>query len=190
MYTVWANRVCRPLLSTSYPRDKFMNLGFKRNSQSDKLLYSLGKWWWNWWVYTPGNTVEPLFWDTSIQGIPLLRGHKVWSRKNVHIIFVSVTSFEGTPLFKGKGDNFWVLKSGFNLHSREILALKKWLTTENVEKLKCRGGDTTPMKFYWVFSLEDKTSVPVVFSSCSFISHTFWDKFSDVQLLWLQDMTS
>ena len=27
-----------------YPRDKFMNLGFKRNSQSDKSLYSLGKW--------------------------------------------------------------------------------------------------------------------------------------------------
>ena len=136
--------------------------------------------------------MEPLFWDTSIQGIPLLRGHKVWSRKNVHIIFVSVTSFGGTPLLKGKGDNFWVLKSGFNLHSREILALKKWLTTKNVEKLKCTlvnittafttwtvevqgGSGYHPHKVLLSFFLEDKTSVPVVFSSCSFISRTHFE---------------
>ena len=34
-------------------------------------------------------------------GTPLFRGHKMWSRKNVHIIFVSVNSIEGTPLFRG-----------------------------------------------------------------------------------------
>ena len=38
-----------------------------------------------------------LFWhlysgDTSIQGTPLFRGQKIWSRWNVHIIFVFVTS--------------------------------------------------------------------------------------------------
>ena len=42
-------------------------------------------------------TVEPLLWDTSIQGSPPFRGHKIWSRKNVHIIFVSILSSEGTP---------------------------------------------------------------------------------------------
>ena len=28
-------------------------------------------------------TVEPLFWNTSIQGTPPFRGHKIWPRKNV-----------------------------------------------------------------------------------------------------------
>ena len=36
--------------------------------------------------------------DTSIQ-----RGHNIWSPKNVDIIFVFVSSGEGTPLFMGKG---------------------------------------------------------------------------------------
>ena len=36
-------------------------------------------------------------------GTPSFRGHKIYSRKNVHIIFVFVTSIEGTPLFRGKG---------------------------------------------------------------------------------------
>ena len=52
--------------------------------------------------------VEPLLWDTSIQGTPPFRGHKIWSRKNVHIIFVSVTSVVGAPLFRGKGNFSWV----------------------------------------------------------------------------------
>ena len=38
--------------------------------------------------------VEPLLWDTSIQGTPPFRGHKIWLRKNVYIIFVFVTSIE------------------------------------------------------------------------------------------------
>ena len=42
-------------------------------------------------------------------GTPLFRGHlhsgvhKLWPWKNVDIIFVSVTSVEGIPLFRGKG---------------------------------------------------------------------------------------
>ena len=63
-------------------------------------------------VYT--NTVEPIFdeplysvtsplgylysRDTSIQGT-----QKIWSRKNVQIIFVFIISIEGTPLFKERG---------------------------------------------------------------------------------------
>ena len=50
-----------------------------------------------------------------------------WSWKNVHIIFVLVASLEGAPLFRGKGQFFWVLNSTFNPHSGEYLALKKWL---------------------------------------------------------------
>ena len=61
--------------------------------------------------------MEPLFWDTAVQGTPLLRGHKVWGG----------------------------------------------------------GTDTTPHKVFLSFFLEDKTSVPVVFSSCSFISRTHFE---------------
>ena len=43
--------------------------------------------------------------------------------KNVHIIFVFVTSFEGTPLFRGKGHFFKVPTPRFNLHSGDTLAL-------------------------------------------------------------------
>ena len=61
-------------------------------------------------VYT--NTVEPLFdepvysvtsllgYSTAFQGTPPFRGHKIWSRRNVQIIFVFVISIEGTPLSK------------------------------------------------------------------------------------------
>ena len=78
------------------------------------------------------NTVEPLLWDTSIQGTAPFRGLKIWSRKNVHRIFVFVTSTEGILLFRGKKHFFWVPKPGFNFHSGNTLALKKvknWLTT-------------------------------------------------------------
>ena len=49
-----------------------------------------------------------LQWNLYI-GTPLFKGHlhsrdtKIWCRKNVHIIFVTVTSIERTPLFRGKG---------------------------------------------------------------------------------------
>ena len=65
------------------------------------------------------------------------RGHKIWSGKDVHMIFISVTYIEGTPLFKGKGQVFLVLKPGFNLHSADTLALKTWLTTKKVDIFKC-----------------------------------------------------
>ena len=35
--------------------------------------------------------------------------------------------FEGIPLFRGKGHFFWAPKPQFNLHSGDVLALKKWL---------------------------------------------------------------
>ena len=46
-----------------------------------------------------------LLWNTSIQRAPPFRGHKIGSRKNVHIIFVSFTSVVGTRLF-GERDTF------------------------------------------------------------------------------------
>ena len=46
-------------------------------------------------------------WNFSF-GTPLFKGHphlgnKFWPRENVYIMFVFVTSIEGTPLFRGKG---------------------------------------------------------------------------------------
>ena len=55
--------------------------------------------------------------DTSIQ-----RGHNIWSPKNVDIIFVFVSSGEGTLLFMGKGLFF---DSGFNVYSGYTLPLKR-----------------------------------------------------------------
>ena len=69
------------------------------------------------------STVELLLWDTSIQGTPPFRGHKIWSLKNVHIIFIFVTSVEETPLFRGKGTLF--LGPGFNLLPGDTLVLEK-----------------------------------------------------------------
>ena len=47
--------------------------------------------------------VEPILWDTSIQETPPFRGHKIWCPKNVHVIFVFVSSIKGTPLFMREG---------------------------------------------------------------------------------------
>ena len=58
---------------------------------------------------------------------PPFKGHKIWSPKNVHIIFLCVTSIEGTPLgsIQGKGTLFLVLpKPRFNRSSGDMLALK------------------------------------------------------------------
>ena len=54
-------------------------------------------------------SVESLPSDTSNQGTLPFRGHKILSRKNAYIIYVSNASIEGTPLFSGKGPFFWVL---------------------------------------------------------------------------------
>ena len=72
-----------------------------------------------------GNTMEPLHGDTFIQVTPPLWGHKIWSQKNVHITFVSVTSSEGSPLFRGKGHFFMVPERNFNLHSGDTSAQEK-----------------------------------------------------------------
>ena len=80
-----------------------------------------------------GHSMCHLYWrDTSIQGTqyvsPLFKGH-------LHSgDIVIVTSFEGTPLFTRKEQVFWVLKAGFNFHSGDALAFKKWLTTKIVVK--------------------------------------------------------
>ena len=74
-------------------------------------------------------TVEPLLWNTFIQRSPPFKGRKLRSLKNVHMIFVFVTSIEGTPLFRGKRHFFWVPKPRFN----HTLAL----TTKIVDKFKC-----------------------------------------------------
>ena len=52
---------------------------------------------------------------------PVYKGHlrsgdKILSRKNVHTIFVSFTSVEGTPLFIEKGHFVFVPEPRFNLH--------------------------------------------------------------------------
>ena len=69
-------------------------------------------------------------WNLSFE-TPL---YKVWSRKNVHIMFV--TSIKGTPVFRKKGHLFWVLKPRFNLHSGDTLGHKKLLTTRVIDKFK------------------------------------------------------
>ena len=72
-------------------------------------------------------------WDKSIQGTPPFTGHQIRSRKNIHIIFVSITLVLNGHLFRGKGQFFWARKPGFNLDSGDTLALKKWLTTKRVD---------------------------------------------------------
>ena len=60
-------------------------------------------------------TVEPLLWDTSIQGTPPFRRHKIWSQKSAHIIFESMSGA------------LWVRKCG-KLPIRENLVIM-WLYT-------------------------------------------------------------
>ena len=55
---------------------------------------------------------------------------KYGRRKMFTCIFVFVTSIEGTPLFTRNGHFLWVPRPGFNLHSEDTLAIKKWLTTK------------------------------------------------------------
>ena len=119
MYGVWANRVCRLLRSTRCPRDKFMNLGFKRNSQSDIQATNLEKW--------------------------LIKLMSLYCRE-----------YRGTFLLGHRS-------------SRDT-------STQGTQSLgRGWGADTTPHKVFLSFFLEDKTSVPVVFSSCSFISRTHFE---------------
>ena len=63
--------------------------------------------------------------------------HRLWSRKNVHIILVSITSVEETPLFRGKGHFFWVPKPGFKLHLGDTLTTQNVTDPNRVDKIKC-----------------------------------------------------
>ena len=80
-------------------------------------------------------TAENLFF-----GRPLFKRHlhsgdpKFGIEKNVHIIFVFDTTFEGTPPFREKGHFFWVQKPWFKHHSGNALALKNCLTTKIVDE--------------------------------------------------------
>ena len=96
---------------------------------------------------------EQLQWNPSFGTSPF-RGHKIWSRKNGHLIFVFVTSVEGTPLFRGKGHLFCVPKHRFNLHFGDTLALEKWLTTKSVDKFKCTPARMTEAFTTWSISLK------------------------------------
>ena len=102
------------------------------------------------------STVELLLWDTSIQGIPPFREHKIWSQKNVHTMFVYkfVTSGDGTPLFRGKRHLFWVVSAEFNLHSGDTLAIKKWLSTNINDKFNCPPVTTETAFKTWINSLK------------------------------------
>ena len=74
---------------------------------------------------------------TSVEGTPLFRRYKIWPWTNILITFLSVTSVEGTPLFRGKGQKiFWVPNPRFYLCLGETLVLRTWLTLRRVDKLK------------------------------------------------------
>ena len=78
-------------------------------------------------------TMDPL-------GLLLIEGKIHWSPRKMftYITFLFVTSFEGTSLFRGKEHFLWVLKPGFNLHSRDILiSTQRWLTAKFVDNFKC-----------------------------------------------------
>ena len=70
------------------------------------------------------------------------------------MIFISVTYIEGTPLFKGKGQVFLVLKPGFNLHSGDTLALKTWLTTKKVDIVYTNDHDGSFHKLNYLTSID------------------------------------
>ena len=55
----------------------------------------------------------PDYSGTSPLGHLYSRDTKIWCRKNVHIIFVTVTSIERTRLFRGKGHFCGSQRPGF-----------------------------------------------------------------------------
>ena len=60
------------------------------------------------------------------------RDTKFGPGKCSHSLCILLYSIEGTPLFRGKGHFFWVLKLGFNLHPGDTLSLKKWLSPQKL----------------------------------------------------------
>ena len=63
---------------------------------------------------------------TSIQGTPPFRGHKIWSRKNVQIIFVFVMALLKGHLYSGRDALF--------------------LSTENTDSTSIQPGNTSAPK--------------------------------------------
>ena len=55
---------------------------------------------------TIGDILTKKYGGTSLLGHFYSGGYKLWSRKNAHIIFLSVTSVERTPVYSGKRDTF------------------------------------------------------------------------------------
>ena len=86
------------------------------------------------WVYSGTSPLRHLYLrDTSIQWLQNL----VSGECSHSFCICYVTSIEGTPLFRGKGHFFRVLKPRWNLQSGNTLALKKRLTSKIFGKFKC-----------------------------------------------------
>ena len=100
-------------------------------------------------------TVELLLWDNFIQGIPRFRVHKIWSQK-MFIYSLYLLPLLKRHLYSGERHrhSFWVPKAGFNLHSGDTLALKKWLTTKSVYKFKSPLVTMTTTFATWTISLK------------------------------------
>ena len=122
-------------------------------------------------------TVEPFQWDTSIQGTLPFRGQKIWSWKNVRIIFVSVTSTEGAPLFRRN-------KLRFNLYLGDTLAFKTWPRTNRFDTSKSTLI-TTSLKSTFC-TCGNSTHNIAQFASCScFDCSRFWDRIKNIYFLCL-----
>ena len=99
------------------------------------------------------------------KGWHLHSGDKIWSWKNVHIMFV--TSIKRTPLFGKKGHFFLVLKPGFNFHSGDTLWLKSSLVTM-VTAFKTQTISLTSM-YYTCGNSTHSISWPAPFYTSYFI---------------------
>ena len=96
---------------------------FPKRTQIERLwAFNLIYWPWN---LSLGHVYSR---DTSIHGTP-----NSVPEKCSHNLCIYYPSIEATPPFRGKGQFFWARKPGFNLHSRDTLALKKWLTKKRFD---------------------------------------------------------
>ena len=81
--------------------------------------------------------------ERSYSGTLLFKGHlhsgdtKLNLAPEKHVIFVFVTSPEGTPLLREKGHFSFVPKASFNFLSADTLVLQQCLTSKKVDKFHC-----------------------------------------------------
>ena len=121
----------------------------------------------------------------SNQGTLPFRGQKIWSRKNVRIIFVSVTSTEGAPLFRRKEQ----FKPRFSLYSGDTLAFKTWPTTNRVDTSKSTLI-TTSLKST-ICTCENSTHNIAYFALCSCFDYSrFWGRIKNIYFLCLLILTN